>query len=121
MSVALFNQPRTHLPIGLDVGEAGLRLVQLQDDTAGTSASLSIYRSAVWTPDFTFQIPHSAFRIRPYPAIAAKSKSGINKDSAIAPTTKPMPIRMIGSISLVRASIIWALSSSWTSATKSMA
>lgn len=57
MSVALFNQPRTHLPIGLDVGEAGLRLVQLQDDTAGTSASLSIYRSAVWTPDFAPERP----------------------------------------------------------------
>ncbi len=45
MSVTLFNQPRTHLPIGMDIGEAGLRLVQLQDD----AAVLSIYRSAVWT------------------------------------------------------------------------
>ena len=61
MSVALFNQPRTHLPIGMDVGEAGLRLVQLQDDAAGTSAGLSIYRSAVWTapvrPDSTPECP----------------------------------------------------------------
>ena len=45
MSVALFNPPQTNLPIGMDVGEAGLRLVQLQDDADG----LSIYRSAVWT------------------------------------------------------------------------
>ncbi len=56
MSVALFNQPRTHLPIGLDVGEAGLRLVQLQDDAAG----LSIHRSAVWTPDFLPERPAEA-------------------------------------------------------------
>ena len=60
MSVALFNQPRTHLPIGLDVGEAGLRLVQLQDDGAGTSAGLSIHRSAVWTPDFAPERPPDA-------------------------------------------------------------
>ncbi len=53
MSVALFNKPRTHLPIGLDIGEAGLRLVQLQDDAAG----LSIHRSAVWTPDFAPERP----------------------------------------------------------------
>ncbi|MCH8854243.1 MAG: pilus assembly protein PilM [Planctomycetes bacterium] len=61
MNVALFNKPKTHLPIGLDVGEAGLRLVQLQDDAAGTgagtSASLSIHRSAVWTPDFAPERP----------------------------------------------------------------
>ncbi len=53
MSVALFNKPRTHLPIGMDIGEAGLRLVQLQDDAAG----LSIHRSAVWTPDFVPERP----------------------------------------------------------------
>ncbi len=65
MSVALFNQPKTHLPIGMDIGESGLRLVQLQDDAAGTnastsastSASLSIYRSAVWTAPAVPQVP----------------------------------------------------------------
>jgi Tfp pilus assembly PilM family ATPase len=41
----MFNQARKHLPIGLDIGDAGLRLAQLRDDGAG----LSIYRSAVWT------------------------------------------------------------------------
>ncbi len=54
MSVALFNRPLTHLPIGMDIGEAGLRMVQLQDEDAGTGAGagLSIHRSAIWTPEF---------------------------------------------------------------------
>ena len=53
MSVALFNKPRTHLPIGMDIGEAGLRLVQLQDH----AAVLSIYRSAVWTAPVPAPVP----------------------------------------------------------------
>lgn len=38
----------TYLPIGVDVGEAGLRLVQLAESEDG----LSVHRAAVWTSGF---------------------------------------------------------------------
>lgn len=45
MAVAALNKSGTHGPIGLDIAESGLRLVQLRL----TDGTLSIHRAAVWT------------------------------------------------------------------------
>ena len=45
MAVAALNKSGTHGPIGLDIAESGLRLVQLRL----TAGALSIHRAAVWT------------------------------------------------------------------------
>lgn len=44
MPTGLLNRAKTHLPIGLDIGEAGVRLVQLHQ----TANDLAVHRAAVW-------------------------------------------------------------------------
>ncbi len=48
MNVMPHHKTATYLPIGVDIGEAGLRLVQLAESDNG----LSVHRAAVWTSGF---------------------------------------------------------------------